>query len=64
MWQPIETAPKAGYIVVGTQIAVGKWIFNYVFCENDEWVDVSSNHIVRPDVWCPEPPEQATSYNQ
>ena len=44
-WQPIETAPPSGYIVVGMQIAKGKWLFNYVFRENDEWVDVHNFRV-------------------
>lgn len=59
-WQPIETAPKSGYIVVGTQYAKGKWLVNYVFWDDlvEEWTDASSDRYIRPQVWAPQPPEQ------
>jgi hypothetical protein len=55
MWQPIETAPKHGYIVVGTKD--GKWYFNTVWWNEqvEEWEDVSSDRYVRPSVWAPLP---------
>lgn len=60
MWQPMETAPKSGYIVVGTQYAPGKWLVNYAWWDDnaEEWTDVHSDRLLSPHVWAPRPPDQ------
>ncbi len=59
MWQPIETAPKSGYIVVGTKD--GRWYFNNVWWDDlmEEWTDVTGDFFVHPSVWAPLPDDQA-----
>jgi hypothetical protein len=61
MWQPIGTAPKSDYIVVGTQYARSKWLVNYAFWDDAmaEWVDVHSDRVLFPHVWAPQPPDQS-----
>lgn len=53
-WQPIETAPKGGYIVVAVPWG-SKWSFHQVHNEYDDWIDVSSDKIVSPTHWMPLP---------
>jgi hypothetical protein len=53
-WQPIETAPEAGYII-GAWLDGDRWRVAQVFNENDEWVDVFSDRIHSPTHWMPLP---------
>lgn len=49
-WQPIETAPRSGYIV-GAWRDGDRWRFAQVFDEWGEWVNVHSDRIERPTHW-------------
>ena len=53
-WQPIETAPKSGYIM-GAWKEGGKWYCRELFNEYDEWVCVASDLIYKPSHWMPLP---------
>lgn len=60
MWKPIDDeARRSGCVIVATQYALGKWLVNYAFYENDEWVDVHSDRVLSPHVWAPQPPDQS-----
>lgn len=48
-WQPIETAPKSGYIMGAWQD--GRWYCRQMFYENDEWVCAASDRIHIPTHW-------------
>lgn len=53
-WQPIETAPEAGYIF-GAWRDGGRWRVVQCFEQYDEWVDVFSDCVVTPTHWAPLP---------
>lgn len=59
-WQPIETAPKSGYICVGTQYGKTRWSFNHAWWneQTEEWVDEFGDQVLNPHVWVPLPPAQ------
>ena len=60
MWQPIDTAPKSGYICVGTQYGT-RWSFNYAWWDHvsEEWTDVYGDQALNPHVWCHAPTNQS-----
>lgn len=64
MWQPIETAPKSGYIVVATSWG-SRWSFNQVWWNDqvDEWEDVHSDRYIRPHAWAALPTDDLRKPN-
>lgn len=54
MWQPIETAPKTGYICVAWKN--GKWRFSEAWWDElyEEWTCTSSDRYLKP-TWAPLP---------
>lgn len=57
MWQPIQTAPESGYVVIGQRTGNGpeRWAFTVAFMEYDEWVCRSSDRVWHPTIWAPMP---------
>ena len=61
-WQPIETAPKDGTIIilpnmVGTNTTLGRW--GTYMCNVTGWYDMQVGHLNglwKPEVWMPCPP--------
>lgn len=55
MWQPIETAPKSGYIIGAWK--EGKWHAREIWWDDsvEEWVDTISDRYLKPTHWAPTP---------
>ena len=56
-WQPIETAPKTGDILLcrGDRCYVGQWITNSLIHNRDCWM-IHGGSTVNPTHWMPLPP--------
>lgn len=50
-WQPIETAPKRGYIIGAWKD--GKWHAREMWWDDmhDEWTDTMGDHFLKPTHW-------------
>jgi hypothetical protein len=58
-WQPIETAPKSGYIIGAWKD--GKWQAAQLWWDDmvEEWVHATGDHYVKPTHWMPLPDADA-----
>lgn len=54
-WQPIETAPKSGYIIGAWK--EGKWHAREMWWDDsvEEWTDTMSDRYLKPTHWAPTP---------
>lgn len=57
LWQPIETAPKRGYIFGAYQYGVDRWAAHCMWWDDsvEEWTDVYSDRYIKPTHWAPLP---------
>lgn len=55
MWQPIETAPKNGYLIGAWKD--GKWQAREMWWDDsvNEWTDTTSDRYLKPTHWAPTP---------